>query len=240
LSFRNNFFDMNVDEDDQRMDQDEDEMENDRGDNQALNQGDNQANNQADNQANNQADNQANNQGNNQANNQADNQANNQGNNQANNQGNNQANNQGNNQAGQAVLNNDVFTQANLQALGGGQRGQGGQGGKPPITEGHNYRLITGQRKNSKLVVCDNYSYLLEKTEVYENGTKVVHYLKCKHPSCNARAAIKNQVLGMKEGRHVHSCQRVEGQSSESIRVQELQTTMKRRAAREGSTYHVS
>ena len=131
----------------------------------------------------------------------------------------------------------DPFTEANL----------GSQGRVRPsaeLTEGLNYRLIQGQRTDSKLVICNGYSYLLNKRDFTDAGTKVTFYMRCKHPSCTARAIIKNGMLTMKpddgDVDALHQCKATEGQSQESIRKQELLSTMKRRAAREGSTYYVS
>jgi len=125
----------------------------------------------------------------------------------------------------------DEFLQVNLDAFEALEK-------KPALTEGHNYRLISGKRKDSKLVVFNKYTYLLEKTEIIAN--KVVFYLKCRHKTCRARATIRDKTLQMKDDRDGHTCSANQGQSSDAIRAEELATVMKRRAAREGSTYHVS
>lgn len=129
----------------------------------------------------------------------------------------------------------EVFTQATQASQAASARA-----GRPELIEGINYRLIQGQRGASKLIINNNYSYLVEKHDFIEGGTRLVFYIKCRHKSCSARGTIKAGVLELSRGKDVHTCERVEGQSSEAIVVQELLTSMKKRAAREGSSYRVS
>jgi len=104
---------------------------------------------------------------------------------------------------------------------------------------GANYRIVEGKRSNSKLVVKDAYTYLIDKIDV-RNG-EVTYYLKCKTQSCIARALIKNEVFKTKpEDEDRHTCGLTEAANYDQLSKQEALNRMKRRAAREASTYFVS
>jgi len=104
------------------------------------------------------------------------------------------------------------------------------------LTPGFNFRIIQGKQHNSRIIVQDNFCYILERqTTVADEPT--VHYVKCKYPSCPARGIIKANSLQV---RKEHTCDRENGQSLSKIAVQEVMTRMKRRAATEGTTFYVS
>jgi len=127
----------------------------------------------------------------------------------------------------------DAFTQAHQDAA------QPQPNPRPTLQEGFNYRLIQGQRANSKLIVFERYTYLLDKMETYDQ-VKAKFYLRCKYPSCPARAVIKEGTLSMKpDDRDLHTCAATEGASQDKILYQEALTRMKKRAASEATTYHV-
>jgi len=112
---------------------------------------------------------------------------------------------------------------------------------KPPLEAGPgaNYRLVEGKRANSKLVVKDAYTYLIDKVDV-RNG-EVTYYLKCKTQSCIARALIKNEVFKSKpEDEDRHTCGLTAAANYDQLSKQEALNRMKRRASREASTYYVS
>jgi len=127
------------------------------------------------------------------------------------------------------------------------QSGDPGASGPPARTPkpqleagpGANSRLVDGKRANSKLIVKDGHTYLIDKTEV-KTG-EVTYYLKCKSQACIARALIKNGIFKSKpEGEDRHTCGVTEASNHDQISKQEAMNRMRRRAAREASSYSVS
>ncbi len=98
---------------------------------------------------------------------------------------------------------------------------------------------MQGKRANSKLIIHERYTYILDKTDVRNN--EVTHYVRCKYHTCPARAVIKNSQLKRKpEDEDRHTCAANEGAGYNKILMQEALTRMKKRAAREASSYYVS
>jgi hypothetical protein len=103
------------------------------------------------------------------------------------------------------------------------------------LESGENFRTIPGKKKNSKIIIHNNYGFLVEKTD------NNVVYLKCKDPSCPARASIKNNTLTMSaKAAKRHNCNQADPQNANKIQVDEIYARMKDRAANEGTSYLVS
>lgn len=101
--------------------------------------------------------------------------------------------------------------------------------------EGENFRTIPGKKKNSKIYIHNNYCFLVDKSD------KNVIYLKCKDPSCPARATVKNNSLTMSANTtKKHNCNQTDPQNASKIVVNEIFARMKERAANEGTSYLVS
>ena len=111
------------------------------------------------------------------------------------------------------------------------------------ITDGENYRVIRGQKANSKIIVSGDKSYLIEKSTLDKSAAEsleYIYYLKCKDPDCLARAVIKKKVLEVKvSDLKRHTCTD-RGAGLDKIAVQEALNRMKKRAREEGTTYYVS
>ena len=111
---------------------------------------------------------------------------------------------------------------------------------KPDLQDGLNFRVIQGKHANSKLIVQDEFAFVVEKYDT-SRASGPVMYIKCRYSSCPARGVIKNNILEIKNvERNEHTCVRTDGASLAKIAVQELLNKMKNRAATEGTTFYVS
>lgn len=109
------------------------------------------------------------------------------------------------------------------------------------LVDGLNFRVIQGKQKKSRVIVQDNYCYTVERTDTLKNGQGTVFYLRCKYSqTCPGRAVIKGNLLEVSNQDRLHECSATEGASLSKIASQELLTTMKKRAAQEGTTFFVS
>lgn len=103
------------------------------------------------------------------------------------------------------------------------------------LNAGINFRIIQGKQSNSRVIVQNNFCYILDKTTtIYDDQ---VVYVKCKYSTCPARGIIKEDML---EVRKDHTCHSNNGHSLSRIAVQEVLSKMKRRAATEGTSFFVS
>jgi len=106
--------------------------------------------------------------------------------------------------------------------------------------EGSNFRIVQGQKAKSRVVVSDNFCYLIEKNDKNHPQGPVV-YLKCQVTSCPGRAMIKNGVLAVSPNlKKRHHCNQDSPQNLHKISVNEIIAKMKERAATESSSYYVS
>ena len=111
---------------------------------------------------------------------------------------------------------------------------------RPDLKDGLNFRVIQGKQANSKLIVQDQFSFVVEKYDTSKASGPVM-YVKCRYASCPTRGVIKNNILEIRNvDRNQHTCVRTDGASLTKIAVQELTTKMKNRAATEGTTFYVS
>jgi len=105
--------------------------------------------------------------------------------------------------------------------------------------EGTNYRIIQGQKAKSRVVVSENFCYLIEKNDKNNPKGSVV-YLKCQVSSCPGRATIKNGLLTVSTNlKKQHDCNQNAPHKVHKIAVNEIIARMKARAATEGSSYYV-
>lgn len=73
------------------------------------------------------------------------------------------------------------------------------------LSNGVNFTVVPGKQKGSKIVVHDNYGYIVEKTQVRDGRTK--RYMKCKFSGCAARAVIDGNVLTLRtSATRIHTC----------------------------------
>ena len=107
------------------------------------------------------------------------------------------------------------------------------------LKDGENFRVIQGQKAKSKVVVHENYCFLVEKSDRNVRNKPVV-YLKCQIASCPARAVIKDNHLTLSTERGRHDCNETAAFNLHKITVQEVLAKMKNRASKEGGSYLVS
>lgn len=73
------------------------------------------------------------------------------------------------------------------------------------LCDGVNYTVVPGKQKGSKIVIHEDYGYIVEKSQVRDGRTK--RYLKCKFSGCAGRAVIEGKVLTVRNTpSRIHTC----------------------------------
>lgn len=109
------------------------------------------------------------------------------------------------------------------------------------LKDGLNFRVTQGKHSNSKIIIQEPFSFVVEKFDSSRATGDSIVYVKCRYASCPARAVIKNNFLEVKNpDRNGHTCPRTDGAGLNKIRVDELKNKMKKRAMSEGTSFYVS
>lgn len=103
-----------------------------------------------------------------------------------------------------------------------------------------NFRVIAGKHRNSKIYVKEPYTYVIDRSSKSSQESKSSIYLKCRIPSCPARAHIVDGFLNTSVSRQGHSCNESESSGMAKISSLEVASKMKTRAELEMTGYWVS
>jgi len=105
---------------------------------------------------------------------------------------------------------------------------------------GSNFRLIPGKHKGSKIYVKEPYTYTLDRVAKNPIDKQPVMYLKCRYPTCPARAFVNEGFLSTAGSKHQHNCLDSESEGMARISALELSAKMKMRAELEMTPLYVS
>lgn len=109
-----------------------------------------------------------------------------------------------------------------------------------PESSGSNFRIIPGKQKGSKIYVKEPFTYVMDRSCKGRGATPGSVYLKCRFPSCLARAIVSNGFLSTSVSRNGHTCNESESVGMSRITVLELTSKMKLRAELETTSFYVS
>jgi len=102
-----------------------------------------------------------------------------------------------------------------------------------------NYRIVPGKHKDSKIYVKEPFTYVLDRVTKNQVDDQAVFYLKCRSPTCPARAILTDGFLSTAGSKHQHICNDSESQGMAKITALELSAKMKMRAELEMTSFHV-
>jgi len=110
----------------------------------------------------------------------------------------------------------------------------------PSTSSALNYRIVPGKHKDSKIYVKEPFTYVHDRTTKNPIDNQIVLYLKCRSPTCPARAILTDGFLSTAGSKHQHNCNDSESAGMAKITAMEISSKMKMRAELEMTSFHVS